>query len=445
MSIAQVLCIARAYWKHSLLIFSITVILAAFGIHSMPKLYVATATLLVNHESKDPLAGRDGPNDAVPLTYIPTQIELITSRGVLQPVIEQLGLSRDPEFAHGFKGTPAALRETVVHNLITALVVQPGKGSQLLYISASYPSPEKAAQIANAIADEYLKQERLRANEPAGERAARYSHDLAELRTKAESAQDRVTEFRKQHTLTEIAEGPNDTESTALNDLEQKLLAAQNERRELEARQQDLGSSSDQVLDSQAVQNLRGKLVTEQEELEKLLATLGPRHPSVIELQSEMNATRRSLDAEVQSISNKTKSALARARELEAQYQTAVNAQRAKVVERHAVQDQGAKLMVELESAQATYKRALEGYDQTVFASVIDNGDVSLVSHADPPVKAEKPNKPKLFAMVCFVALAIGLGGPFGYELLVDRRLRCRDDLERVFGMPVLAQLGRIS
>jgi len=51
-----------------------------------------------------------------------------------------------------------------------------------LYIAAPSKNPERAAQIANAVADEYLKQERERTNAPAAERAERYSKQLQELR-----------------------------------------------------------------------------------------------------------------------------------------------------------------------------------------------------------------------------------------------------------------------
>jgi len=36
----------------------------------------------------------------------------------------------------------------------------------------------------------------------------------------------------------------------------------------------------------------------------------------------------------------------------------------------------------------------------------------------------------------------VAVAAPFGYELFLNRRLRCRDDLEKHFGIPVLAQLG---
>ncbi len=441
MSVAQVLAILLAYWKFSLVTFFVVTGALAVMIKLMPMQYIATATVIVNHENKDPLAGRDFTNIEIG-TYIPTQMELISSRSVLQPVIDKLNLTADKEFSGGFAGPPQALNEVVSKNLREAVQVKQGTGSQLLYISALSHWPVKAAKIANAVTEEYLQQNRQRINDPAGERAERYSKELAELREKAAAAQDRVTEFRQQHAMTEVDADKADLEGAALNDLQTKLLDAQNQRRQLEARQLDSHASSDSALDSPAVQTLRGKLSTQEAEMADLRSTLGPKHPKVIELQSQMDATRRSLSQEVQSISANEAVQLTRARELEAKYQAALNAERERLIGRRAVQDQAAKLMLELQSAQVTYKKALDGYDQIMFASVSNFSDVALVSRADIPVKSEKPNKKKYFMMVCAASLGLSLAWPFAFELFVNRRLRCRDDLERHFKIPVLAQFG---
>jgi succinoglycan biosynthesis transport protein ExoP len=441
MSLAQIVCILRAYWRHSL-IAAIALILLSFGaIKLLPKSYVATATLIVNFENKDPLAGREfvggGGN-----TYIPTQIELIMSQAVLGPVVDRLKLTSDPQFTRGFVGSPAGVKEVVIRNLRDKLQVQQGVASQLLYISISGKSPERVAELANAVADEYLKQERQRTNGPAAERAERYSKQLAELRAKAIAAQDRVTEFRQQNGMTEVGAGPADVEGAALSDLQQKLEAAQNQRRELESRQVSATASSDVVLETASIVSLRSKLSGLESQMAEARATLGPKHPKVVELQSQIDATRHSLAQEVQSISANSSVQLQRARDLEAKYLAAVTAERARLLERRALQDQEAKLVLELQSAQATYKKGLDGYDQIVFASSGNYSDVSLVSRADPPPKPDKPNKLKWFAIACLFSLAAAVVGPFGYELFLNRRLRCRDDLEKHFGIPVLAQLG---
>jgi protein tyrosine kinase modulator len=443
-SISQVLSILRVYWLKSLIAFVVLVAVMFVVIKLMPKVYVATVTLIVNFDNKDPLAGRDFAGGQQGNSYVPTQIELILSRVVLQPVADRLKLTTDSGFTRGFAGSPAALNEVVTKNLHDVLQVQQGVNSQLLYISASAKTPERAAELANAVADEYLTQERQRTNQPAGERAERYSKQLQELRDKAIAAQDRVTEFRQQNGMTEIESNVSDVEGAALADLQSKLESAQNQRREIEGHQIDSHADSIAVLDSNSVIALRSSLATQEAKMAELRATLGPKHPKVIELESQMEATRRSLANEVQSISGNNAVQLARARELEAKYQVAVNAERERLLQRRGLQDQGAKLLLELQSAQSAYKKALDGYDQIMFASAGNYSDVSLISRADPPARPEKPNKIKWFMMSLVMSLGLAVAGPFGYELFLNRRLRCRDDLERHFGIPVLAQLGPI-
>jgi uncharacterized protein involved in exopolysaccharide biosynthesis len=442
MSVVQILCIARAYWRHSAIAFVVLVALSFGVIKLLPKSYVSTATLMVNFENKDPLAGREfvggGGN-----TYIPTQIELILSPVVLGPVVDRLKLTQDREFVRGFTGSPAALKESVVRTLRDRLQVQQGMSSQLLYISAAARNPERAAELANAVSQEYLNQERQRTNGPAQERAERYAKQLAELRTKAIAAQDRVTDFRQQNGLTE-AGGQGDLEGATLADLQQKLDAAQNQRRELEAHQIDAQGSSDAVLATQSVASLRAQLAGLEAQMAESRTTLGPKHPKVVELQSQLDAVRKSLAVEVQSLSANSSVQLQHARDLENRYQTALKAERERLLGRRGLQDEEAKLVLELQSAQATYKKALDGYDQIMFASSGNYTDVNLVAAADPPPKPDKPNKMKWFAIACLFSLGCALAGPFGYELFLNRRLRCRDDFERHFKIPVLAQLSAL-
>jgi uncharacterized protein involved in exopolysaccharide biosynthesis len=441
MSVTQVLCILKAYWKYALLTAVSLLLLTAIVVKLLPKSYVATATLIVNDEKKDPLAARD--LNGIENTYIPTQIELIQSRVVLQPVAVRLGLNKDPEFVRGFSGPPDALREMVTKNILQSMQVQQGTGSLLLYVSFTAKTPWRAAEIANAIADEYLHQERQRTDEPAGERAARYSEELQELRAKVTAAQDRVTAFRQQHDMVDVDVARGDAEADALAELERRLLATQNARRELEARQLRASTDgADEALDSHVVQQLRTTLAGQESDMAELRSTLGARHPKVLELESQIAATRNSIAREVHSAQAESAIQLSRARDLEAKFASAVSTERQKVLERRSEQEQGAKLLLELQSAQTTYRKALDGYDQIVFASAGNNSTVSLVSRADPPARAQKPNKLKLFLVGIVASLGLAVAGPFGYELFINRRVRCRDDLERSFGIPVLAELG---
>ena len=444
LSLLQMYSIARHYWREIAIIAIGISLLMAVVIKLLPKTYTATATLIVNSQRENPLPNQQFLNDDL-TNYVATQVELMTSTVVLVPVVERLNLTRDNEFNGGCFGPPSSLLECVAHNLSTAINVRPGQGVQLLYVAASAQSPTKAALLANAVADVYLQLDRQRANDPVEEQAARSSQELTELRAKVTDAQDKVTEFRQRNGLTDVSESANDSEMAALTSLEARLLDTQHQRRALEARREGEVGSGDEALASTQVTSLRTNLAGMRAQLAQMRSTLGPRHPQVQSLEAQIAASQRALDNAVGLLSNNVSTQLDRERTLETQLTEAVAAQRAKVLHLRQIQDEGQKLLLELQSAQSVYKQSLDGYDQTKFATVHNFANVSLVSHATEPITYSKPKKSELLLVSILVALGVGLGVTFFYELWIDRRLRCRDDMERGFGIRVLAQFEPVS
>jgi polysaccharide biosynthesis transport protein len=440
LSLAQVASILRAHLKLAAIIFVSIVILVAGVIKLLPKAYTSAATLIVSYQVSQ--GGTEIPSWLIG-TYMATQIELMRSSEVLLPVVDQLGLNNDPEFVAGFRGGDnVALRNYASVALDKQLTVEQGRGSELLYVTATSRSPVKAAQIANAVADTYLKRERQRLKDPADDRAKNYSEQLAELQAKVTAAQQKVTDLRQQTGTSPISTENStsaDAESQNLVALEQQLLAAQSLRRAAETAT-NIGpvGANGSGTGSPQVRELTAEITAKELQLSQLSATYGARHPKVLELQSDLKLAREKLHAEERNYLNDT-------RQIEAQVQKAVDAEQQKILAVRKVQDQGAKLQLELESTQSVYKRALDGYDQIMFATAGSPTNVSFVSRAAIPVDADKPNKPKLLLMGIVVALLLGLISPVIYELLFDRRLHCRDDFERYFGVPVLAEFGIAS
>jgi succinoglycan biosynthesis transport protein ExoP len=438
LSYSQVTAIVKAHWKLSIFIFLAITALTFTIVKLLPKSYTAQATVLVNYEANDP--SRQVPAELF-ASYMLTQMELIQSRDVLLAVIERLGLTQDPEFVPATTDGIATPTDWAEKNLRASLNIDQGKGIELLYVSATSKDRNKAALIANAVIDVYQTRERDRARDPRSGRAYEYSQQLRELKSKLEAAEAKMAEFRQRTGLTDVSAqnlAQNDVETQALSGLEQQLLQAQNQRRQAESKSSGDQSVSSGVLTSVLIQNLKNQLATLQSQLAQLSATLGPQHPKVLELQSQIAATKHSLSQEVQTFGSGSTADVATAKQVEEKMQRAVEAQRAKVVTVRKMQDEGQKLQLELESAQTVYKRALDGYDQIMFASA------SVVSRANPPVTASKPNKVLLMALGGVFGVLLGILGPLGYELLFSRRLRCRDDVEREFGIPVLAEFERI-
>jgi polysaccharide biosynthesis transport protein len=441
----QMIAVLLAYWKQSLIIALCLLLLGLVGIKLLPKTYSATATLMVNTDIHDPLAGKDPMS--VQMGYIPTEIQLMESTEVLLPVIEQLKLTTVKEYTAGYRGSSdseASLRDWVKQKLQKDLEIDQGvQGSLLINITASARVPLRAAEIANTIADVYMLQQKQRLEDPAVDRAKRYAEQLTELKQKVSAAQDQVAAFRQRTGVIDVS-AQKSVESEVLANMEHRLDDAQNQRRTAEIKATGDQSASSGVMNSGAIQGLKSQLATQDVKLAQLTSTLGARHPKVLELQSQIEATRRSLASEMHTYSSSTSEDVAAAREFEHKLQAAIEVQRTKVLAIRALQDEGNKYMLELDSAESVYKRALDGYDQIMFASAGHYNYVNLVSRATVPLESSKPNKVKLLIVAFLFSLIAGVAGPAAYELFVNRRIRVPEDLERSFGVPVLAEFEPI-
>ena len=445
-SVAQVLAILKAYWKVSLALFLVVVIAAAVVTKLMAKTYTATATLLATFDSTDPLAARDPAEGFAAYTssFLPTQIELIQSPEVLDEVIVKLNLTALPEFAGGNRGGEATLRDWVETRLRSKITIYPGiSGSQFLYVGASASRSDLAADIANGIVDVYVNQLQANANGPSMERAARYSVELEDLKKKVQEAQDAYTKFRTSAGSIDI-DSKNDVEADLLSTLEHRLLDARTALQSSQARAGERTEPTTAFLASSTVAGLREEGSKLAARMAQLRASLGPNHPEILALQSQIESNKVALAAAMSTYSRANSSDVAISGTEVASLEKAVAAQRERVLQSRLRHDEAAKYQLGLESAQAVYKRALDGYDQTKFAATSQSPNVRIATRARPPVKADHPNPIKNMAMGIGLGLALGLVVPFALEL-PRRKIRCRNDLEGPLGITVLAELSSLG
>ena len=437
----QIWSIVWAYRKLSLFIALVIVGLASAVVAMLPRTYQATATLMVNYQVNDPLNSKEFPIGLLS-SYMATQTELLRNPTVLLTVIDRLKLTENSDYTAGYNGDAGGLREYALEVLDKNLAIYQGQfGSQLIYITYGASSPTEAALVANTVADVFKEQDFVRSTDPTTERAKRYTEQLEQLKVKADQAQQEYTAFHQRNSLIDAGVNGANVEVALLSDLEQQLLETQRVRRSAEAVSSGDHAVGDQVMGSPLIQTMKSQLAAQESRLAELRTTLGPRHPQVVELLSQIYASRNSLEDEVGRYSRNATTGLSAAQRLEQGLQTAVATQRTKVLSSSALHDQATKYRLELDAAQSVYKRALDGYDEVMFASMGNYTNVSVVSRATPPVKASKPRVLVYLLLAAMAGIFFGLAVPLVYEL-VNRRVRCRDDFERDSGVPVLAEFG---
>lgn len=442
LSLAQWLAIFNAYKWWSLLIMLLVGAASVAVIALWPRTYTATATLMVNYEVNDPLKGKELPVGQI-ASYIATQVELMQTPELLAAVVERLGLTADPDYIRGRGTASGTLAEWVAARVARSLAIyQSQRGSQLVYVTFSGRDRELAARVANTIVDVYQEQEALRGASPPAQRALRLARQLEGLRGKVDEAQRQATDFRQRHGL--VGDGSGlDAETLQLASLEESLLVARNARQTADMRADQDPSTSDQVLASVEVQALKAQLAAQEMRLAELRRLYTPAYPALRDAPRQLEDTRRALAAAVRGYGSNVADARSGARRLELELQRGVEAQRGRLLARKPLQDEAAQHALALVSAQTVYRQALESYDQIMFASAAAGANVSRVSRAAAPLRPSHPRVLLGLSIGAVAALVLGLGLPLAYEA-VHRKVRTRDDLERVHGLPVLAEFGRL-
>lgn len=441
LSLAQIFAIVWAYRGQIIAIMASVALITVLAVMFWPRTYSATATLIVNYEVNDPTSGRELPAGLLS-NFIATQIDLMQDLQLRLDVVDRLKLTERKFYMAGYNGDGSTRRQWAARVLGENLTITPSKsGSQMIYVSYDANSAEEAAEVANTVAEIYRELAHRHSTEPS-ERAKRSQLKLEALQTRVVEAQQQLTEFHQANGLID-PEYKTNSDINVLSELETRLLEAQNARRIAEARAAADQAVGDQVMTSPLWQTLKTQLAAQEARLAELQISLGPRHPQIIELRTQIAATRRSLEAEQGHYAANAREGLRMARQLEGSLQKAVNEQRGRVLAIGQLREEASKYQLELESAQAMYKRAIEEHDQLMVAARSRYTNVSLVSPATPPLKPSKPRALRTLALGFVAAGMLGFGLPLIRELL-GRRVRCRDDLERDLGVPVLAEFNAL-
>ena len=225
-------------------------------------LYLVTAAPTFTAATKIVVASKAAPGDAAAVsTIVETQIQIITSEGIANAVIEKLGLAEDPEFTRkdgSVGGVRSALRwlgwlrpAPEISAARAALEIferrLSAKRVGLTYIiNVTYDSadPGRAAQILNAVAETYIAAQ-MDAKYKSSLRGEKWVKDrMTELSSQASAAQKALADYRKnRNNIKESAEPTDPGTPTSQSSLKTPV-----ELRELEAAAESTARTYDSFL-----------------------------------------------------------------------------------------------------------------------------------------------------------------------------------------------------
>jgi succinoglycan biosynthesis transport protein ExoP len=468
LTLAAALAILRRRRLTLALFLVLVPLLAWIALQRVPPRYTATGAVFYDPagyavQELQSILRVDPTTDAV----LNSQAEILRSLRIAERVADRLDLAADPAFNPALRppgllrralatlspalaarlAPPAPAmpaREAVLRAVEAATQVVPVHASRVLAVSFTASDPALAARAANLIMQDYID-DQVSTKVEAVRRASDWlKHRAAELRTQVREQEDRIAAYRSRSGLVQGVQADLDTERVSR--LDAALVQARGELAQAQARLHaarggDAASAAAAIAPSVAA--LRARHDDLEARLQALLARLGPSHPDVLALRSEVAAAGRAVAAETARVANaaaaEADAARARVATLEADLaaaRTAVEHGGETQIPLHAMQR-------EAEASRTQLQSVLDRIQQTAQQAAIETPDARIISEALPPAAPSFPRTAPMMAAAFAAALFLGLIAVWLSEV-ADSSFRSGDDIREQLGLPCFALVPRV-
>ena len=411
----------------------------------------------------------DAPVDSA---QIESQIQLVTSKAIATSVINQLKLADNPEFKSPGRSWLSVVRERLgLGHASPAREVDPmdelvddfGRRlsatrlgySTVIEISFSASTAERAAEIANAVANTYIADQlgaKLEANRTA---TAWLQERLNELGQQAQAAERSVNRFKADHNI--VAAGGKLMDEEQVTNLNNRLVAARAQTSEILARLNrleavlasnspdaasigSLDASGSDVLNNPIMNNLRQQYLEYARREFEYSSRYGADHLAVANLRTAMKGIRTSILQEVRRLAETSRNDLETAK----QRQQEIEKQLAQAISQSRTTNSAETTMRELETGAKEYRSLYETFLQRYMGSVqqasFPISDARVISPATPPQSKSKPKTALALALGVLGGIALGAGFGLLREIM-DRVFRTSAQIETALNLPCLSMV----
>jgi polysaccharide biosynthesis transport protein len=437
--------------------------------------YTAVANLMMDSRKlqvfKDDPVVDDGP--ATDAAEIESQVEIIRSKTIALAVVRKLKLTGDPEFVvekPNFVMTlvRAALGLGALQNvkseqerereasstLQSNLSVRRVGVTYVLEISYRAKSPDKAANIANSIAENYILNQ-LEVKYEATKRASVWLQDrIQELRTQSSVAAKAVEEYKAENNIVGTGNGGLLSERQ-LQELNSQLIIATAHTAEMSAKlerikavlaspapDEALGTVSD-TLTNPVILRLRNQFLDARKQEADISSRFGANHVSAVNLRNAMHELQHSIILELQRIADGYQSDYEIAKTREESIRSSLQ----ELIKQADSSGQAQVSLSELESSANTYRTIFENFLQKFTEAVQQQSfpvsEAQVISQAEPPAGKSFPKTTLLLLLGVFVGGACGVAHAVVVRNL-DRTVRTPREFEDTCNMDCLSLIPAI-
>ncbi len=444
MTFQQFFVLMKARWRLALAVFLGTIIVVVAASLLWSKRYTATASVVLDMKSADPVLGALLP--VVP-GYLSTQVDIISSDRVARRVATNLKLAQNRDIIEQWRSDTGGEGDIVTwlcELLQKYLDVRPSRDSNVININFSAADPQFASVLANAFAQTYLDTNLELRVDPARQYADWFNQRTQVLRGSLEKAQASLSEYQRKHGIV-AADDRLDVENARLTELSTQLAVAQAQRADARSRNREASGRMDvspDVLQNPVIQALKADVARQEARVQQLAGQLGQNHPQYQRSVTELNTLKAKLDAEMRLVAASVGTASAVSQQRESELRAALEAQKKRVLALKAEHDELMVLKRDVDNAQRAYDVASGRMSETRLESESQQTNVSILTPAVPPLKPSSPKVLLNSVLSVFLGALLAVGSVLLLEQR-NRRIRSEDDLFDSIGVPVLAVISR--
>ena len=362
-------------------------------------------------------------------------MELMKSRTVLDPIIDELYEGKDPEKkpdAAGFAKSNLDIKNT--------------KGTNLITVTAKGKTPEEAQQISKEVVDNFLTMQTNNSQQTQSLLVQFLNGRIEEAKQDSDDAAQKFADFSREHKLY----SPDDQLKQAITQVsaydksiadlqsQQKAAQAQYDVATNKLGQQKSGSKAYNINDNGTVQSIRGQIVAKEVELAGLRQKYTDNNPTVIAAQQQLNQLQSDLSREVSAVVDSSAASLNPAQmELlknQAVAEASIGAAKASEDAVRAKKDEieqdiskypdemvtYIQLKSDAEIKKTIYTNLVQQCEQNKIQEAMESMDIQVIDEANLPDE-KKPSAPKK-KLIAAIGLALGCIIAFGYSLVMYKR-----------------------
>ncbi len=443
MSLHQFFLILRARYQLALLI-SVSVVVAALVVSwLLPRQYTAQTAVLVDLRTPDPVAGGSQAGMVAP-SYLATQVDIITGDRVAQRVVSMLKLDENSELRQRWLAATegrGSLQAWLAGSLQKRLDVRPARESNVINISYKGGDAESTAQIVNAFAQAYLDTNLALKTEPARIYAEWFDEQAKSSRSKLEEAQSRLSDYQQKAGIV-TSDERLDYETAKLGSISSQLTDVQVATTDSQSKRNVRSDSVAEVMDSALINGLKADIGRMEAKVQETSINLGPNHPQLQRMQSELAALRQRLGTETRSISASINTAYQVGKDRERELLAAVATQKSRVLRINKDRDELNVYRRDVEAAQRAYDEVSKNASQTRLQSLTNQTNVVRLNTALEPLAPSSPKTLLNLLIAAFAGTLLGIAWVLLLEF-ANRRVRSVEDITHILDVPVLGRISR--